>query len=146
MNTKQWLLRYRTDLAALGVIAMLLLASALAIQGKSVAAGVIGMAGVLYLANYGKIRGPENPKTYFTLFIWGDVDSSLEGPFATAADRDAKSIEIRRREGPDEGASTSSISTNTEDRKSDPITVVSWMMSRRSMPRKRKRRHHSVIS
>lgn len=103
MKTKQWLDRHRIGLTAVSMIVIFLLAIVLTAQGKSVAVGVIVLAGVLYLATYRNIRGLEIPEMYFTLFIWGDVDPSLEGPFKTAEERDAKSLEIRRREGPDEG-------------------------------------------
>lgn len=42
-------------------------------------------------------------KQYFTLFIREDVEPELYGPYATEEERDNKSIEIRRKEGQDEG-------------------------------------------
>lgn len=42
-------------------------------------------------------------KQYYTVFVFGDVDPSLYGPFDTDTARDAKAKELRTEEGPDAG-------------------------------------------
>jgi hypothetical protein len=40
---------------------------------------------------------------YYTLFILGDVEPHLYGPFETPEKRDQKAIDIRKKEGADDG-------------------------------------------
>lgn len=42
-------------------------------------------------------------KKFFVLFIWGDVEPHLHGPYQTEEKRDNKVREIRRKEGVDGG-------------------------------------------
>lgn len=42
-------------------------------------------------------------KQFYTIFVWGDVEPEIFGPFDTEEERDEKSHEIRRKEGSDEG-------------------------------------------
>jgi hypothetical protein len=103
MKTTSLLQRHRADIAVLGFVLLVALAIILAIRGDGLFASLVVLAGVVYLANYASVSGRVRSNAYFALFIWGDVEPSLEGPFRTPEERDAKSLEIRRREGPDEG-------------------------------------------
>ncbi len=97
-----WTRRHRTDLAAAGFI-LLVIITVIASHDEIIAAGVGVLAVIVYLANYDKIRGSQRHPSYFVVFVWGDVDPSLEGPFETEDERDAKAREIRRNEGDENG-------------------------------------------
>lgn len=40
---------------------------------------------------------------HYTVFVFGDVEPEVHGPFASPDERDAKSLEIRREQGIDGG-------------------------------------------
>lgn len=42
-------------------------------------------------------------RRHFVLFVWGDVEPGLRGPYRTVEERDAAAQDIRREEGPDHG-------------------------------------------
>ena len=43
---------------------------------------------------------------YYVLFVWGDVEPALHGPFETAEARDAKALELRREDSDESGIYT----------------------------------------
>lgn len=42
-------------------------------------------------------------KKYYVLFIWGDVDPELIGPFKSEAERNAKAKQLKAKRGDDHG-------------------------------------------
>lgn len=42
-------------------------------------------------------------KQYYVLFIEGDVEPSLEGPFATSDERDERALNLKIEHGPEHG-------------------------------------------
>jgi len=48
-------------------------------------------------------------KKYYLIFVWGDVEPQVYGAFETEAVRDAKAIELRRKEGADHGYYPASV-------------------------------------
>ncbi len=95
--------RHRMDLAAITFIVLLALVAVFALHREMAATGIAMLAAVVYLANYDAIRGGRRHTQYYVLFVWGDVEPQLFGPYETVAQRDEKSHELRRKEGTDGG-------------------------------------------
>ena len=48
----------------------------------------------------------------YLIFVWGDVEPSLKGPFVTNGERNRKAKELRRKEGKEHGIFTLDINKN----------------------------------
>ncbi len=102
--TSPWIRRHRTDLAALGFILLMVAETIVAISGETTAAVIILVSAIWYLVAYDRIRGSKRALRYhYLLFIWGDVEPNLEGPFGTHGERLARARELRRDEGDEHG-------------------------------------------
>lgn len=96
-----WVRRYRIDMAAIGFIILMALDLIVALHGEVNATGAVTVALLIYLASYDAIRG--RITQYYVLWVWGDVEPELKGPYESAMTRDMIARGLRLSEGPDEG-------------------------------------------
>lgn len=102
--TSLWIRQHRTDLAAAGFILLMLAITIAALSGEKTVALIVLMSAFWYLVVYDRIRGSKRVPGYYLLFIWGDVEPNLEGPFGSHGERLARAQELRREEGDEHGA------------------------------------------
>ncbi|MHB8698661.1 MAG: hypothetical protein ACYC9J_11650 [Sulfuricaulis sp.] len=106
--------RYRNDLTAGGfMLIALILAIALYFEAVGVAVALFVIA-MFYLVDYNRIRGTKHHPGYYLVFVWSDVEPSLEGPFTTPDERVSRAREFRRENGDEHGIYWLDISESRE--------------------------------